>query len=90
MNDDVRSSIRSCAQTANSTIPEDFLTRQDVFLQPWKNFEKAKNLSQIPFSGIMTKLVEDYMVMSYKKQGFYNSESARITSALVDMQLTFY
>jgi len=74
MDADPRSAIRSCAQVGNSTLPKDFLKRTDTFLGPWTEFEQAHGLKEIPFSGIMTEKVEDYMVMSYKKQGFYNSE----------------
>jgi soluble epoxide hydrolase/lipid-phosphate phosphatase len=73
MNVDIRKSIRSCAQTANSTIPVDFLTSTTNFLGAWNTHLSANHLSQIPASGIMTQLVEDYMVLSYSKQGFHNT-----------------
>jgi soluble epoxide hydrolase/lipid-phosphate phosphatase len=81
MNADIRSSIRSCAQIANSTLPKDFLQHNDTFLGPWKEYQKTRGLSEIPFSGIMSKKVEDYMVKSYKKQGFYNSEFDHIVES---------
>ncbi|QDS69463.1 hypothetical protein FKW77_006186 [Venturia effusa] len=73
MNADIRKSIRSCAQTAKSGVPADFLTPTTNFLKPWNNYLAAKNLTQIPASGIMSQVVEDYMVDSYKKQGFYTT-----------------
>lgn len=72
---DPRSAIRSCAQVADSSLPEVFLRRNDTFLQPWVEFEEENGLTEIPFSEVMSPLVEDYMVESYKKQGFYNSQS---------------
>jgi len=74
LNGDVRSTIRSCAQVANSTVPADFLKPNNTFLGPWRTFEMQNNLTEIPFSGIMSQKVEDYMVASYKKQGLYNSK----------------
>ena len=74
LNADIRSSIRSCAQVADSKVPATFLSEQTNFLDPWKEFLKENKLAEIPFSGIMTKEVEDYMVKSYKKQGFFNSK----------------
>lgn len=71
---DPRAAVRSCAQKADSELPETFLTRTDTFLGPWYDFIKERGLAEIPFTGIMTREVEDYMVESYKKQGFYNSE----------------
>ncbi|KAF2400293.1 alpha/beta-hydrolase [Trichodelitschia bisporula] len=73
LNADIRSAIRSCAQMGNSTTPKDFLQRNDTFLGPWREFEKTNNLKEIPFSGIMSRQVEDYMVASYQKQGFYTT-----------------
>lgn len=70
---DPRSAVRSCAQVADSRVPEEFLRRNDTFLGPWVEFEQENNLTEIPFSGIMTEVVEDYMVEAYEKQGFYNS-----------------
>jgi hypothetical protein len=46
----------------------------NTFLGPWRGYLKENNLTEIPFSNIMTKEVEDYMVESYKKQGFKNSK----------------
>jgi hypothetical protein len=43
-------------------------------LKPWYDLIKVKKLLDIPVSGIMTDVVEKYMVKSYKKQGFYNSK----------------
>jgi soluble epoxide hydrolase/lipid-phosphate phosphatase len=77
MDEDPRMAIRSCAQIANSTLPKDFLRHNDTFLQPWEDYIVANDLDEIPFSGIMTKVVEDYMVRSYQKQGFYNSTYIR-------------
>jgi hypothetical protein len=74
MDADHRSAIRAVAHIADSKLPAEFLTRTDTFIGPWRDYIKANNLSEIPFSGIMTKKVEDYMVESYKKQGFYNSK----------------
>jgi hypothetical protein len=48
-------------------------------LGPWRDFQKANNLKEIPFSGIMSPEVEDYMVKSYQKQGFYNSKLSEST-----------
>ena len=73
LNADVRQSIRSCAQTADSKVPSDFLHPVDTFLGPWEEFEQENGLTEIPASGIMNQEVEDYMVESYQKQGFYNS-----------------
>jgi soluble epoxide hydrolase / lipid-phosphate phosphatase len=73
MDVDIRKSIRSCAQTAKSNIPAEFLTHTTDFLGPWNKFLAANNSQQIPSSGIMSQVVEDYMVYSYKKQGFYNT-----------------
>jgi len=73
MNADIRASIRSCALTANSSFPPTFLQPNDTFLKPWKDYEDANNLSEIPISGIMSSEVEDYMVAQYTKQGFYNT-----------------
>ncbi|KAK2811776.1 hypothetical protein FQN50_001814 [Emmonsiellopsis sp. PD_5] len=70
---DPRSAIRSCAQVADSKLPKDFLQRNNTFLQPWIEFQEENGLDEIPFSGIMSSKVEDYMVESYKKQGFYNT-----------------
>ncbi|KAE9962094.1 hypothetical protein BLS_000843 [Venturia inaequalis] len=73
MNADIRKSIRSCAQTAKSGVPADFLVSTTSFLGPWNAYLAANNLTQIPASGIMSQVVEDYMVYSYSKQGFYNT-----------------
>ncbi|KAK2782760.1 hypothetical protein FQN53_009621 [Emmonsiellopsis sp. PD_33] len=70
---DPRSAIRSCAQVADSVLPKDFLQRNDTILQPWIEFQEQNGLDEIPFSGIMSPKVEDYMVESYSKQGFYNT-----------------
>lgn len=70
---DPRSAIRSCAQVADSEVPGEFLRRNDSFLEPWEEFQDKNNLTEIPFSGIMSELVEEYMVRAYEKQGFYNS-----------------
>lgn len=75
MNADIRMSIRSCARTKDTEPPAEFLTKNDTFLGPWKQYLKQNNLKEIPASGIMSRLVEDYMVLSYLKQGFYNSKS---------------
>lgn len=72
---DPRSAIRSCAQVADSVVPSDFLVDRDSFLNAWYKANEAAGRDEIPFSGIMTREVEDYMVASYKKQGFYNSTS---------------
>jgi soluble epoxide hydrolase/lipid-phosphate phosphatase len=74
MDADIRSSIRSCAHIANSTLPKDFLQHNDTFLGPWKAFQTSNGLKEIPISGIMDPVVEDYMVQAYSKQGFYNSK----------------
>lgn len=74
MDSDIRSAIRSCAQVADSVIPAQFLKKTDTFLGPWKEFVRAQGLKAIPFSGIMTSEIEDYMVKAYQKQGFYDSE----------------
>ncbi|KAK2768283.1 hypothetical protein FQN54_000136 [Arachnomyces sp. PD_36] len=70
---DPRSAIRSCAQVADSQVPEDFLLRNDTFLGPWEEFQEENGLDEIPFSGIMDEVVEDYMVKAYSKGGFYNT-----------------
>lgn len=72
---DPRSGIRSCAQVANTTVPKNFLKDQTSFLQAWREDNAKNNRTEIPFSGIMSTKVEDYMVKSYQKQGYYNSES---------------
>jgi hypothetical protein len=74
LNADPRSAIMSCAQIAPSVLPPTFLQLATSFLQPWWDFLKAHKLKQIPFSGIMTTCVEDYMVASYQKQGFFPSK----------------
>jgi hypothetical protein len=74
LNANVRSAIRSCAQIATSVLPPTFLQLTTSFLQPWWDWLKANHLTQIPFSGIMTPCVEDYMVESYEIQGFFNSK----------------
>ena len=74
LNANIRSAIRSCAQIATSVLPPTFLQLTTSFLQPWWDWLKANHLTQIPFSGIMTPCVEDYMVASYQKQGFFNSK----------------
>lgn len=73
LDSDPRSAIRSCAQVANSTVPSDFLVDRESFLNAWYKANEEAGRDEIPFSGIMTKEVEDYMVASYQKQGFYNS-----------------
>jgi hypothetical protein len=78
LNADPRSAIRSCAQTATSVIPPTFLQENNTFLGPWYAYDKAHNLKAIPFSGIMTQCVEDYMVASYKKQGFFSSKRSSV------------
>lgn len=70
---DPRNAIRSCAQVATTDVPEKFLKDQTSFLKAWREDNKEHNRTDIPFSGIMSKKVEDYMVESYEKQGFYNS-----------------
>lgn len=74
MDADPRSAIRSCAQVANTKVPEKFLKDTTSFLDAWREDNKKNNRTEIPFSGIMSKKVEDYMVETYKKQGFFNSE----------------
>lgn len=74
MNNDPRSAIRSCAQVADSILPPTFLKKTDTFLGPWKEMEREHKMDEIPFSGIMSEDIEDYMVKSYRKQGFYNSK----------------
>ena len=74
LDSDVRAAIRSCAHVGDSVLPAQFLKKVDSFLGPWREFNKANGLEEIPVSGIMSKVVEDYMVESYEKQGFYNSE----------------
>jgi hypothetical protein len=71
---DPLNAIRSCAQVADSQLPSTFLQLNNSFLKPWYDFIKTKKLRDIPVSGIMTEVVEKYMVKSYKKQGFYNSK----------------
>ncbi|KAK7211760.1 hypothetical protein V2G26_018938 [Clonostachys chloroleuca] len=73
LDSDPRSAIRSCAQVANSTVPSDFLVDRESFLNAWYKANEEAGRDEIPFSGIMTKEVEDYMVASYQKQGFYNT-----------------
>ncbi|KAF2668750.1 alpha/beta-hydrolase [Microthyrium microscopicum] len=73
LDDSPRWAIRSCAQVADSQLPADFLTKTDTFLGPWRQYVESHQIERIPFSGIMTQEVEDYMVESYKKQGFYNT-----------------
>lgn len=73
MDADPRSAIRSCAQVADSKVPEAFLKDQTSFLGAWRAANAAADRSDIPASGIMSRKVEDYMVASYRKQGFYNS-----------------
>lgn len=71
---DPRSAIRSCAQVADSVLPKSFLTKTNTFLGPWREFMKERNITEIPFSAnMMTPLVENYMVESYKKSKFFNS-----------------
>lgn len=72
---DPRSGIRSCAQVATTKVPKNFLKDQTSFLQAWREDNAKNNRTEIPFSGIMSKKVEDYMVKSYQKQGYYNSKS---------------
>jgi hypothetical protein len=74
---DPLNAIRSCAQVADSQLPSTFLQLSTSFLKPWYDLIKGKKLRDIPASGIMTDVVEKYMVKSYKKQGFYNSERSR-------------
>ncbi|KAK5994734.1 Epoxide hydrolase A-like protein [Cladobotryum mycophilum] len=73
MDADPRNGIRSCAQIATSEVPEHFLKDQTSFLQSWYEDNKKNGRKDIPFSGIMSQEVEDYMVASYQKQGFYNT-----------------
>lgn len=82
---DPRSAIRSCAQVLDSEIPDDFLRRNDSFLGAWEDFQNENNLTEIPFSGIMSKLVEEYMVREYEKQGFYNSLSSLFYTSLLSL-----
>lgn len=70
---DPRNAIRSCAQVADSKVPKKFLVDQTSFLGAWREANKQANRTDIPASGIMSQKVEDYMVASYKKQGFYNT-----------------
>lgn len=72
---DPRGGIRSCAQVATTKVPKNFLKDQTSFLQAWREDNAKNNRTEIPFSGIMSKKVEDYMVKSYQKQGYYNSKS---------------
>lgn len=74
LNADIRKSLRSCYQTAKSTIPADFLTENNTFLGPWNTFLQQHKLKQIPFSGLVSHALEDYLVEQYSIQGFYNSE----------------
>jgi hypothetical protein len=74
MDADVRGTIRSVSRNNRTAPPTEFLRQNDTFLGPWKDHIKKMNLKEIPASGIMSQVVEDYMVDSYKKQGFYNSE----------------
>ena len=67
-------SIRAAARTAKDPYPKNFPGDQTSWINSWNEFDKEHNLTEIPFSGIMTKKVEDYMVESYQKQGFYHSE----------------
>ncbi len=73
MDADPRNAIRSCAQVADSEVPQAFLKDQTSFLGAWRAANQKANRTDIPTSGIMSKKVEDYMVASYQKQGFYNS-----------------
>ncbi|RDL32443.1 uncharacterized protein BP5553_08899 [Venustampulla echinocandica] len=73
MDADPRSAIRACAQIAATVPPHDFLSSKTSFLEPWNEWEKENNVTTIPFSGIMSQEVEDYMVESYQKQGFFNT-----------------
>ncbi|KAK5994760.1 Cytosolic epoxide hydrolase 2-like protein [Cladobotryum mycophilum] len=73
MDADPRSVIRATSQIATSEIPADFLRNQTSFLGPWKVDNEKHNRTEIPFSGIMSQKVENYMVESYKKQGFFNT-----------------
>ena len=90
---DPRSAIRACAQIAGGLRPKDFLQRTTTFLGPWYDLLKEKSLQEIPMSGIMSKRTEDYMVESYKKQGFYNSrlicKAYKIKNNQVDEFLSF-
>ncbi|KAJ3495188.1 hypothetical protein NLG97_g3574 [Lecanicillium saksenae] len=70
---DPRDAIRSCAQVADSKVPAAFLKDQTSFLGAWRAANQKANRTDIPASGIMSKKVEDYMVASYQKQGFYNT-----------------
>ncbi|KAK5996535.1 Epoxide hydrolase A-like protein [Cladobotryum mycophilum] len=67
---DPRAAIRSVAQLSSAKWPKNFLQLETSFLGPWKQELKG---GEIPFSGIMSQQVEDYMVASYQKQGFYNT-----------------
>src|SRR5436305_265487 len=62
--------IRSCARTAAAAPPKDFLTKNTTFLGPWRAQNIKEGRVQIPASGIMTPLVEKYMVDAYRVQGF--------------------
>jgi hypothetical protein len=76
MNANIRSTVRSVAQIASSTVPSTFLADETSFLEPWFQFDEEHNLTEIPFSGIMTPLIEDYMVQMYSIQGFFHSMSS--------------
>lgn len=82
MDADPRNAIRSCAQVASSKVPEAFLKDQTSFLGAWRAANQQANRTDIPASGIMSKKVEDYMVASYQKQGFYNSMSLLLSHRL--------
>ena len=75
MNANIRMTVRSVAQIASSTVPSTFLADETSFLEPWFQFDEEHNLTEIPFSGIMTPLIEDYMVHMYSIQGFFHSTS---------------
>ncbi|KAF1983783.1 alpha/beta-hydrolase [Aulographum hederae CBS 113979] len=73
MDADPLSVIRATAQVAQTKVPENFLKLRDGFLQPWLEQDRQNNYTEVPFSGIMSKKVEDYMVSAYRKQGFLNT-----------------
>jgi hypothetical protein len=87
---DPRQAVRSCAQLAKSPFPSDFLRHNDTFLGPWVEWEKQRNLTEIPVSGIMERVVEDYMVEAYEKQGFYNSKRHPIHSYIHNTVFIFF
>lgn len=78
LNEDPRNAVRSCAQVANSEVPGKFLKDQSTFLGAWREENLKYNRTNIPSSGVMSKKVENYMVESCEKQGFYNSTYDRL------------